>query len=188
MELREQMPRPTLAQKLGDVTHVSPLLRKVRELSGCAEDQLGEWLLKCAVERGATHYEREFSSDLPPDNPALDNEELGVALCLGHLPWNAAYVRAAAQLLSAPDIDAMKLVRLAEMERVEPVLLHVAEAAARVVPAQEPWAWLRAHLPRRRKVRGEGLPHWSRFVSQSGVTAFSGGGRIDWLCRGTSAP
>jgi hypothetical protein len=35
MELREQGPRPTLAQKLGDVTHVSPLLRKVRELSGC---------------------------------------------------------------------------------------------------------------------------------------------------------
>jgi hypothetical protein len=183
MELREQRPRLTLAQKLGDVTHVSPLLRKVRELSGCKEDQVGEWLLKCAVGRGATHYEREFSSDLPPDDPALSNEELGVALCLGHLPWNAAYVRAAAQLLSAPDIDAIKLVRLAEMERVEPVLLHIAKAAARVAAAQEPWAWLRAHLQCRRGVRGESLPHWSRFVSQSGVTAFGGGPRVDWLRR-----
>ena len=183
MELREQALRPTLAQKLGEVTHVSPLLRKVRKLSGCAEDQVGEWLLKCAVERGATHYEQDFSTELPTDNPSLSNEELGVALCLGHLPWNPAYLRAAAQLLSAPDIDVTDLARLAEMERVEPVLLHIAEAAARVAPTQEPWAWLRAHLPRRRKVRTDTLPHWSRFVSQTGVTAFGGGPRVDWLCR-----
>lgn len=185
MELREQRPRLTLAQKLGDVTHVSPLLRKVRELSGCAEDQVGDWLLKCAVGRGATHYERDFPPALPPDNHSLSNEELGVALCLGHLPWDPAYIRAAAQLLSAPDIDAVALARLAEMERVEPILLHIAEAAERVATDQEPWVWLRAHLPRRRKVRLEMLPHWSRFVSQSGVTAFGGGPRIDWLCRGT---
>jgi|SRR5436190_6314965 len=183
MELREQPARPTLAQKLGDVTHVSPLLRKVRELSRCAEDQVGDWLLKCAVERGASHYEREFSPALPPDNPMLSNEELGVALCLGHLPWSAAYIRAAAQLLSASDIDGAKLAHLAEMERVEPILLHIAEAGARVAPAQQPWASLRAHLRCRRKVRAETLPHWSRFVSQTGVTAFGGGPRIDWLRR-----
>ena len=72
MELREQGPRPTLAQKLGDVTHVSPLLRKVRELSGCAEDQVGEWLLKCAVQRGATHYRREFPPGVAARQPCLD--------------------------------------------------------------------------------------------------------------------
>src|SRR6266436_5204661 len=88
MELHEQTPRPTLAQKLGDVTHVSPLLRKVRELSGCAEEQVGEWLLKCAVGRGASHYRRDFDPQLPPDNPALSNDELGVALCLNHHPFN----------------------------------------------------------------------------------------------------
>lgn len=188
MELREQTSPPTLAQKLGDVTHVSPLLRKVRHLSGCAEEQVGDWLLKCAVGRGASHYEREFSSDLPGDNPTLSNEELGVALCLGHLRWDAAYIRAAAQLLSASDIDARKLVHLAEMERVEPVLLHIAEAAARVAPAQEPWAWLRPRLRCRRRVRLDDLPHWSRFVSQTDVTAFGGGPRTDWLCRETPAP
>jgi hypothetical protein len=183
MELREQKPRLTLAQKLGDVTHVSPLLRKVLALSGCPEGTVGEWLLKCAVERGATHYERQFPPELPPDNPTLSNEELGVALCLGHLSWNPAYIRAAAQLLSAPDTQAAKLARLAEMERVEPILLHIAGAAARVAPTEEPWQWLRLHLPRRRKVRDESLPHWSRFVSQTGVSAFGGGPRTDWLLR-----
>lgn len=183
MAPRQQATRPTLARKLGDVTHVSPLWRKVRQLSGCPEERVGEWLLKCAVERGASHYQTEFTSDLPADNPALSNEELGVALCLGHLRWDAACIRAAAQLLSAPDINPAGLARLAEMERVEPILLHIAQAAARVAPAQEPWAWLRLHLPRRRKVRAELLPHWSRFVSQTGVTAFGGGPRIDWLRR-----
>src|SRR5947207_11428139 len=109
MELREQAARPTLAQKLGDVTHVSPLLRKVKQLSGCSEEKLGEWLLKCAVERGATHYQREFPPDLPGDNRDLTTEELGVALCLGHLPWDAMNIRAAAQLLSAPETDVVKL-------------------------------------------------------------------------------
>jgi hypothetical protein len=187
MELRDQTARPTLAQKLGDVTHVSPLLRKVRRLSGCPQEQVGEWLLKCAVERGASHYEREFSSDLPPDNPDLSSAELGVALCLGHLPWEAAYIRAAAQLLSAPDVDPAELGRLAAMERVEPILLHIAEAAGRTAPSGEPWAWLRAHLSRRHRVRTEALPHWSRFVSQTGVTTFGGGPRVDWLCRARRA-
>src|SRR6266436_5717026 len=127
MELRQQMRRLTLAQKVGDVTHESPLLRKIQALSGCSLDTLGRWLLKCAVERGSSHYEAEFSPELPADNSAMSNEELGVALCLGHLPWNPMLVRAASQVLTAPDIDADKLAYLAELERVEPVLLHIAE-------------------------------------------------------------
>ncbi len=183
MELREQISRPTLAQKLGDVTHVSPLLRKVRQLSGCSEERLGEWLLKCAVERGASHYRRAFDQQLPPDNLALTNEELGVALCLYHLPFNPMFIRAAAQLLSATDTDAEGLVRLAVMERCEPVLSHVAGAAARVAPTQEPWGFLRAHLPSRRRARSDALPHWSRFVLQTGYTPAGRGQHIEWLTR-----
>jgi hypothetical protein len=183
MELREQRPRLTLAQKLGDVTHVSPLLRKVRELSGCTEDQVSEWLLKCAVERGATHYRRDFPPDLPPDNVSLSNVELGVALCLAHHPFNPMLIRAAAQLLSARDIDAGTLAHLAVMERCEPVLLHIAGAAARVAPGQEPWASLRAHLASRRRVRTDALPHWSRFVLQTGYTPAGRGQHIEWLTR-----
>jgi hypothetical protein len=183
MELREQKPRPTLAQKLGDVTHVSPLLRRVRELSGCAEDRVGEWLLKCAVERGATHYRQDFDPELPPDNPLLTNEELGVALCLAHHPFNPILIRAAAQLLSARETNAEALAHLAVMERCEPVLLHIAAAAAQVVPDQEPWASLRVRLISRRRVRTEALPHWSRFVLQTGYTPAGRGQHIEWLTR-----
>jgi hypothetical protein len=183
VELRDQAITPTLAKKVGDVTHVSPLLRKVLELSGLPLDRVGDWLLKCAVARGASHYQRAFDDNLPGDNAALTNEQLGVALCLGHLPWDATNIRAAAQLLSSPDINKPKLARLAEMERVEPILLHVAQAAARTAPDQEPWAWLRSHLSPRHKIDANALPHWSRFVSQTGVSAFGGEPRIDWLCR-----
>lgn len=183
MELREQT-RPTLAQKLGDVTHVSPLLRTVMQLSGCPEDQVGEWLLKCAVERGASHYEKEFAADLPADNAALSNEELGVALCLFHHPFNPMLIRAAAQLLSAADIDAENLAWLAELERCEPVLLHIAEAAERTAPAQQPWGLLRHRLSRRHRVRTDALPHWSRFVLQTGYTPAGRGQHVEWLTRG----
>ncbi|HWD18227.1 MAG TPA: hypothetical protein VHB20_03025 [Verrucomicrobiae bacterium] len=100
------------------------------KISGCAEDCVGEWLLKCAVERGATHYRREFAASLPGDNHLLSDEEVSVALCLGNHPYNSAYIRAAAQLLSSEQIDPARLARLAVMERVETVLLH--EAASGV--------------------------------------------------------
>jgi hypothetical protein len=183
MELREQKPRLTLAQKLGDVTHISPLLRKVRALSGCGEDQVAEWLLKCAVGRGATHYRGDFPAELPPDNLSLTNEELGVALCLEHHPFNPILIRAAAQLLSARDTDAQAVAHLAVMERCEPVLLHIAEAAARVAPQQEPWASLRGRLTSRRRLRTDSLPHWSRFVLQTGYTPQGRGQHIEWLTR-----
>lgn len=150
MELREQRLRLTLARKFGDVTHVSPLLRKVRGLSSCEEDQVGEWLLKCAVERGTTHYRRGFDPELPPDNSSLTYEEPRVALCLAHHPFNPLLIRAAAQLLSSRDTDARTLAHLAVTERCEPVLLHIAGAAARVAPEQEPLASLRAQLTSRR--------------------------------------
>lgn len=183
MELREQRLRPTLAQKLGDVIHVSPLLRKVKTVSGCTEDQVGDWLLKCAVERGASHYRRDFSPELPPDNPTLTNEELGVALCLAHHPFNPMLIRAAAQLLSARETNPQTLAYLAVMERCEPALLHIAGAAARVAADQEPWAFLRAHVVTRRSVRTDALPHWSRFVSQTGYTPAGRVHHIEWLTR-----
>ena len=41
-----------------------------------------EWLFKVAVARGARHYERSFDPALPPDNPSVTSEEIGIALCL----------------------------------------------------------------------------------------------------------
>jgi hypothetical protein len=183
VETIERLSSASLAQRLGDAVHVSPLLHKVCRMSGCPEGQIGEWLLKCAVRRGASHYERDFPDDLPPDVSGLSNEELAVALCLGQHPYNSTFIRAAAQLLSSPSTDAPKLARLAVMERVEPALLHIAAVAARFAPEVQPWSYLLLHLPQRLVCPPDVLPHWSRFVSQTGVTSFGGGPDIQWLRR-----
>jgi len=183
METTERLSNAALARRLGDTVHVSPLLRKIIQMSGCPADRVGEWLLKCAVRRGASHYERDFPGDLPPDHPELADEELGVALCLGQHPYNSVFIRAAAQLLSSPGIDPPRLARLAVMERVEPVLLYVAAVAARYAPEAQPWSYLLHHLPNRLACPADALPHWSRFVSQTGVTPYGGGPDIQWLRR-----
>ena len=135
------------------------------------------------MERGAAHYRRDFDPALPPDHPAIADEEIGVALCLGQHAYNLDHLRAAAQLLSSPRIEAARLCRLAVQERCEPVLRHIAEVARQFAPELEPWACLRMHLPVRRVARTEGLPHWSRLVSHTNVTAFGGPARTDWLRR-----
>ena len=183
VETIEQMTNPTLARRLGDTVHVSSLWHKIGQMSGCPDDRVGEWLLKCAVSRGASHYERDFPTDLPPDHPELGQEELGVALCLGQHPYNSTFIRAAAQLLSSPTTDPVRLARLAVMERVEPVLLYIASVAARFAPDAQPWAYLLRHLPQRLPCPPDAFPHWSRFVSQTGVTARGGGPDIQWLRR-----
>jgi hypothetical protein len=182
MELKEQPFAPTLARRLGEVPHVSGLLRRLAQTSG-AGDRIGEWLLKAAVQRGAHHYRREFDPTLPPDSSLITDEEIGVALCLGQHPYDLDQLRAAAQLLSFPRVNAARLGRLAVEERCEPVLLHIATLAGRFAPDLEPWASLRRHLPPRPVPRADALPHWSRLVSHTGVTANGGPPRTDWLCR-----
>lgn len=180
--MKEQGPATTLARQLGDSPHVSGLAIRLERLTGTG-DRLCEWLLKVAVERGAWHYRREFDPSLPPDNPTVSDEEIGVALCLGQHPYHLNNLRASAQLLSSPYIDVGKLTRLAVRERCEPVFLHIAKVAARYAPALEPWATLRQHLPFRRVPRLDAMPHWSRLVSHTGVTKNGGPPRTDWLCR-----
>jgi hypothetical protein len=113
----------------------------------------------------------------------LSDEELGVALCLGQHPYNSTFIRAAAQLLSSPRVNPARLVRLAIMERVEPVLFYIASVAARFAAEMQPWLYVLQHLPQRLPCPPDALPHWSRFVSQTGVTAFLGGPDIKWLQR-----
>lgn len=169
MELKEQRPAATLAGKLGDTAHVSGLAIRLARLSG-AGNRLPEWLLKSAVERGAKHYQRHFDTSLPPDNKAISDEEVGVGLCLGQMPDDPWFIRAAAQLLSSPKVNPQRLARLAKMERVEPVLLHIAAASERAGGLAEPWATLRRQLHPRRTIRTEMLPHWTRFAILPGLT------------------
>lgn len=182
MDLKEQPFTPTLASRLGDVPHVSGLLHCLAQTSG-AGSHVADWLLKVAVQRGAHHYQREFDPALPPDSPAVSDEEIGVALCLGQHPYKLDPLRAAAQLLSSSRVDAARLCQLAIRERCEPVLLHIAGLAGRFAPDLQPWADLRRHLPPRTVPRTDALPHWSRLVSHTGVTANGGPPRTDWLCR-----
>ncbi len=182
MELKEHPPEATLARKLGDTAHVSGLAIRLARLSG-AGDRLPEWLLKVAVERGAAHYQRDFEPSLPPDNPEVPDEEIGIALCLGQHPYNLDNLRAAAQLLSSARVDPAALCRLAVHERGEPVLLHIAGVAERFAPALDPWAYLRQHLRPRPVPRTDALPHWTRLVSHTGMTTGGGPPRTDWLCR-----
>jgi hypothetical protein len=181
MELNEQPFASKLAHKLGEVPHVSGLLRRIAQLSGAGE-RVAEWLFMVAVARGANHYRREFDPALPPDLSAISDEEIGVALCLGQNSYNLDALRVAAQFLSSPRIDAVRLRRLAVHERCEPVLLHIAEVARKYAPKQEPWAYLRQHLLPRRVPHTNALPHWTRLVSHTGMTR-EGPPRTDWLCR-----
>jgi hypothetical protein len=182
MELKEQAQMPTLAQQLGDVPHVSGLLRRIARTSG-AGDRVAEWLMKVAIQRGASHYRRDFDPSLPPDSPLVSSEEIGVALCLGELPYALDHLRAASQLLTSPKTDANQLCRLAIQERCEPVLLHIAKTAERFAPELEPWASVRRSLRPRIVPRTEALPHWTRLVSHTGFSSRTGGPRTDWLCR-----
>ena len=183
MELKEQASPLTLARALGDVTHASPLLHKVCQISGLGGEDLQQWLLKCAVQRGAGHYRRTFPTHLPPDDERLSDEEIGIALCLGHHTYDSHLIRAAAQLLSSSRVDPQKLARLATLERCESVLLHIADASARLDANRQPWAYLRAHLSQRNRRGVEALPHWSRFVSMTGLTRAGPGLHTEWLQR-----
>jgi hypothetical protein len=68
------------------------------------------------------------------------------------------------------------------VERVEPVLLHIAAACARVDETMEPWATLRHRLHPRRTVRTDALPHWTRFAILPGLTR-DGYAPPQWLMR-----
>jgi len=96
MKLIDQPATPSLARRLGDVPHISPLLRRVRQLSGSSNN-------------------------------------------------------------------------------------HLADAASRTAPELEPWLSLSKILPRRHRVRLDALPHWSRFVLQTGYTSAGRGQHIQWL-------
>jgi hypothetical protein len=182
MELKEQQPVSTLSSRLGEVPHVSGLLRRIAKESG-AGDRVNHWLVKVAVERGAEHYRRNFDPSLPPDALGISDEEIGIALCLGEHPYALDQLRVAAQLLTSQRIDAERLSRLAVQERCEPVLLHIADVAERFAPELHPWTFIRQHLPPRSVSRKDSLPHWSRLVSHTGVSKGGGPPETQWLSR-----
>jgi hypothetical protein len=166
----------SMAQRLGETAHCSPLLRKARRLGVSSTSQL----IQLAAGRGCRHYAGIF--DEVVSDPGLDvlrNEELVVLLLLGEQPFEPFAVRCAAQLLNA--CDAAHLAGLAKRERVNRVLAYIADAGSAQNPENaEFWRDLRRLLGATKPIPPGRLPHWTRFVAQTGITR-QGPGRTVWL-------
>ena len=173
----------TMAESLGNTTHLSPLLRKTRRLG--LEDPAA--LLRLAVRRGCRHYtpgDYDEASVFDPGNDRLSDAELAIALISGAQTYDPQLVRCAAQLLGGPDLRPRTVARLATMERCVATLRHIAEAGLRYDQEyQDFWREILTALPISRAAVPRGvLPHPTRFVSQSGaVRGQRAGGRIVWL-------
>jgi hypothetical protein len=88
-------------------------------------------------------------------------------------------VRCAAQLASRCDI--FLLSEIAKRERVSRPLAYIAKAGSTHDPLRKDfWDKLLELLGAQKPVADGILPHWSRFVSQTGVTR-NGGGDVRWL-------
>ena len=171
---------PTLASRLGQTCHLSPLLRRIKGMVG-AQD-LSSCLMEAAVRRGASHYQHSYPApaQYPTELDRLSNEELGVALCLGELPYNPLHIRIASELLSAPENDCGRIIHLSRQERCELAVRHIARCGRRVEPNIPVWERILAELEVREERPTDFLPGWTRFVSMTGVTR-SGEKHIEWL-------
>jgi hypothetical protein len=166
----------TLAQELGEMTHYSALSRVARGLGLNSPSDFA----RLAVARGCHHYAPAFPpSETDPGLNAISNEELVALLLLGANEFEPIAIRCAAQLADRCDVE--KLALLAKRERVGRTLAYIAKAGiAHDASNKEFWSELLTRLGEQPPVADGILPHWSRFVSQTGVTR-SGGGSVQWL-------
>jgi hypothetical protein len=70
------------------------VMQYAEEMGSPVGRALMHYMEKVAVERGAKHYQRDFEPSLPPDNPAISDEEIGIALCLGQNKYSLDQLRA----------------------------------------------------------------------------------------------
>lgn len=168
----------TLAQELGETSHCSALLRTARN---AGLRSTGDFI-RLGVARGCYHYEPAFPPlEKDPGLETISNEELVSLLLLGSNEYEPIAVRCAAQLSGGCDTE--RLAFIARRERVERPLAYIARAALTYDPSNSGyWTKLLSRLGAQAPVADGILPHWSRFVSQTGVT-INGGGSITWLNR-----
>lgn len=166
----------TLAQQIGETAHCSLLQRKARR-HGLTDLPS---IMRLAVARGARHYASVYPpAEIDPGVEMLSHEELVALLLLGSQPFEPFAIRCAAQIITLCDLRRLSLI--ACRERVSRPLAHIARAGAahdtgRAARWQELLHLLRSPSP----VSSGRLPHWSRFVSHSGITRH-GNPRTDWL-------
>ena len=160
------MKEPTLAEKLGTTTHLSPLLHKAGRLGLDAER-----LEQLAISRGCDYY--HDGSPLPPlsvSEQQFSNEELAIALLNPALRYHPQTIRLGAAMLGAEGNDPHTLARMAKMERSEAIVRYVANAGKKYEPSNPFWQTLLGLLPLVPDPKSSVVPHPTRFIAMTGMT------------------
>ncbi len=160
------MKMPTLAEKLGTTTHLSPLLRKAQRLG---LDAAG--LERLAIQRGCDYYHE--GEPLPPASVSLgefSNEELAIALMNPALRYHPQTLRLGAAMLGAQGNAPAEIAHLAQLERCEPIVRYVAAAGRQYEPDNPFWGELLSLLPVTPSPKSGVVPHPTRFVAMTGIT------------------
>ena len=177
---------PTLANRLGTSTHLSPLLQKAKRLGVSSPEDLEE----IAITRGLRYFGQTHRSEDDPyaksaitayDPKFFTNEELAIALMSPALPYSLTRLRMAAAMLGAENISPLDIYRLARHERCEIVVRYIAECASKVEPNNLFWSTLLEHLPQSQFTPPDVLPHPSRFVAMSGLDRTVRANRSQWI-------
>jgi len=169
---------PSLFRRLGTTNHVSPLRRRLKAVG------LGDAtsLMRLAVQRGCRYYQDVAAGDVvDPGNEKVSNEELAIGLLHGSLEWSPDALRMGAALLGAQGNDPEKLLRLARMERAEPVVRELAKVGRSVEPTNRLWACLLEGLPDRGGIPMGVIPHPTRFLAMTGLSREGRGIRSQWI-------
>jgi hypothetical protein len=159
-----------LARRLGKTVHVSPLRFKLQRLAAqfpvehaeCLED----WLIDLANARGARIVIRGIdghNNAILPDEQLVTNEELVVGICQLQNLDRPHILRLAAQLISRNVVQFGRLKRLAEQERIGPILAELAKQALRVEPTHSLWRKLYDAFHHEKPLK-EPLLHWTRIA------------------------
>jgi len=181
---------PTLAQRLGTTTHISPLLMKARRLGLRTPEDLE----RLAVRRGLRYYGEPGEENLLREDPvtygskprdavecAFSNEELAIGLLSLSQPFSQQRLRMGAAMLAAAGVSLERLTALAHQERCESVLHHIAICGQKVEPENDFWQRLLRQLPKVKIFAPDVLPHLTRFVAMTGFTRRGKETLMQWI-------
>jgi hypothetical protein len=151
-----------LNQVLGMTYHFSPLRKKMERIG--LENPL-QWQT-LAVQRGCTHYPTVTKPVQDPGLVHLSNEELGLSLLLGELPYDPQAIRVSAQLLSG-EVDVERVLFIAEQERLEFLLNRMANDILSFGISHLNWEKIKLSTQSREFPEAV-LPHPTRYVVDQG--------------------
>ncbi|MCC5848360.1 MAG: hypothetical protein JJU29_09715 [Verrucomicrobia bacterium] len=155
----------TLGEALQETRILSPVRRKLMRHGFPTE---AHWV-QLATLRGCHHYQEQGPHVIDPGPDCISNLEIAAALLSNESKYNPTFIRVAAQLISGESTpDA--ILRIADMERLQTPLRHIAEAGKTIEPDNVFWTTLLINLPPRRPPAGI-LPHRDRFTTEAPIHA-----------------